>query len=158
MVETLRYLPEDSAEAAELRVYLEELADALLAVQQPDGMWPCLLHRPPGASAAEFSGTALIAGYLAVAVADGMLRGQRYEAAARRAFETLPAYVGRDGLIRSVSPGPGPLIEEGPWMTDAFPPGDEHGPFALFFAALGEQLLEERRTPGREARGGEASQ
>ena len=151
MVETLRYLPEDSAQAAELRGYLEELATSLLAVQQPNGMWHALLHRPASDSPAEFSGTALIAGYLAIAVAERMLRGQQFEAAARKAFEVLPKYVGEEGIIRSVSPGPGPLMEEGPWMADAFPPGDEHGPFALFFAAVGERLLDQSGTSSIDA-------
>ncbi len=53
-------------------------------------------------------------------------------------------YVNEQGVVRSVSPGPGPLSEEGPWAVEAFPPGNEHGPFALLFAALGAHLMESR--------------
>ncbi len=44
--------------------------------------------------------------------------------------------------MRSVSPGPGPLETEAPWQVHAFPPGDEHGPFAILFAALGQWELQ----------------
>ena len=141
MVDTLLLLPPESDEAAEMRGYLQELADALLEVQQPDGMWHCLLHRPAADSPPETSGTALIAGNLAIAVASGFLDRERYADAAKRAFAALPAYIGEDGVIRSVSPGPGPLSEVEPWAVERFPPGDEHGPFAIFFAALGEERL-----------------
>ena len=146
MVETLRHLPPESAEAKELRGYLKELADALLPLQQPSGLWHTLLHRPPGDSPAEVSGTALISGYLGVALAEGFLQGKRYEQAAEKAYAALPAYVREDGVIESVSPGPGPLMEEEPWARPSFPPGDEHGPFALFTAATGQRRLAESRT------------
>ena len=144
MVETLRSLPPESAGAAELRGYLEELADALLPLQRPDGLWPTLLHRPPEDSPPEVSGTALIAGYLGIALADGFLEGDGYEAAARRAYAALPRFVRADGVIESVSPGPGPLEAEAPYAVAAFPPGEEHGPFALFTAATGERRLDAR--------------
>jgi hypothetical protein len=142
MVDTLLLLPRESAEAMELRGYLKELADALVRVQQPDGMWHCLMNRSPSESPPEVSGTALIAGNLAIAVAEGFLEADTYEAAARRAFTALPRFVNAQGQVQSVSPGPGPLSEEEPWMVDAFEPGDEHGPFAILVAALGEELLD----------------
>jgi|GEM_PF-892904 len=141
MVDTLILMPPDSNEAAELRGYLRELGDALIQVQQPDGMWHCLLHRPPRESPPETSGTALIAGNLAVAVAEGFLESERYAKAAELAFKALPQYVDDDGVVLSVSPGPGPLFEVEPWAVERFPPGDQHGPFAIFFAALGQDSL-----------------
>ena len=147
MVDTLLLLPPESEEAAEMRGYLREVADALLEVQQPDGMWHCLLHRPAADSPPETSGTALIAGNLAIAVASGFLDREPYTEAAKRAFAALPEYIDADGTIRSVSPGPGPLSEVEPWAVERFPPGDEHGPFAIFFAALGEERLLQTATP-----------
>jgi unsaturated rhamnogalacturonyl hydrolase len=144
LVETLRHTPPESPEAATLRGYLKELADALLAVQQPSGMWHTLLHRPPEESSPEFSGTALISGYLGIALAEGFLEGEPYERAARRAYAALPRSVREDGVIESVSPGPGPLMEEEPYAGRTFPPGEEHGAFALFYAATGEARLDRR--------------
>jgi rhamnogalacturonyl hydrolase YesR len=141
MVDTLIVLPPKSDAAATLKGHLAELAAALLAVQQPSGLWPCLLDRAPDLSPPEVSGTALIAGNLAIAVAGGWLPADPYARSARRAFSALPAFVEPGGTVRSVSPGPGPLSETGPWSVKAFPPGDEHGPFAILFAALGEWEL-----------------
>jgi unsaturated rhamnogalacturonyl hydrolase len=47
----------------------------------------------------------------------------------------LPDYVDAEGLALSVSPGPGPLESEEPWLVSEFPPGNDHGTFALMFAA-----------------------
>lgn len=147
MVDTLLLLPPESEEMKEMMGYLRELADALLKVQQPDGMWHCLLHRPAADSPPETSGTALIAGNIAIAVASGFLDREPYAEAATRAFAALPAYVERDGVIQSVSPGPGPLSNVEPWAVEQFPPGDEHGPFAIIFAALGEAMLSQTIRP-----------
>ena len=110
-------------------------SEALLRCQQPSGMWHCLLNRAPEASPVESSGTAMIATALALASREGILTEAKYRDAARRAFEVLPAYVDSEGVVLSVSPGPGPLEAEAPWLVDSFPPGNDHGTFALMFAA-----------------------
>ncbi len=143
MIDTLLLLPPESREATELRGYLKELADALIPCQQPSGMWHGLLHRPPADSPPEASGTALIAGNLGIALAQGFLEGEAYSQAARKAYRALPAYVDENGVVLAVSPGPGPLSEEAPWAVDTYPPGDPHGPFAILFAALGEVQLDQ---------------
>jgi len=144
MVDTLLVLPPESPESQQLIGYLEELARALVAVQQPSGMWHCLLHLPPDQSPAEVSGTALIAGNIAMAVSQGWLPSEPYTSITRRAFRILPTYVMPDGQVASVSPGPGPLWTIDPWRVDSFPLGDEHGPFAILFAAWGEHKLSQR--------------
>ena len=68
-------------------------------------------------------------------------RRRQVEWAARRAFAVLPNYVDERGVVQSVSPGPGPLSDEKPWAVQGFAAGDEHGPFAILFAALGEERL-----------------
>jgi unsaturated rhamnogalacturonyl hydrolase len=131
----LAVMPRDSAEYREMQRALVELADALLSRQQPSGMWHCLLDRPPATSPAESSGTAMIATALARASREGTLTGEKYRDAARRAFAALPALVDHEGVVLGVSPGPGPLEREEPWLVDAFPPGNDHGTFSLMFAA-----------------------
>ena len=131
----LAEMPRESNEYREMQTTLVELADALLSRQQPSGMWHCLLDRPPEASPAESSGTAMIATALARASREGTLAGDKYRDAARRAFAALAAYVDSDGVVLSVSPGPGPLESEEPWLVDNFPPGNDHGTFALMYAA-----------------------
>lgn len=131
----LAEMPRDSAEYREMQTVFVELADALVERQQPSGMWHCLLDRSPAESPAESSGTAMIATALARASREGTLPGEKYREAARRAFQALPAYVDQAGVVLSVSPGPGPLESETPWLVAAFPPGNDHGTFALMFAA-----------------------
>ncbi len=127
--------PRDSAEYRELQATFRELADALLRRQQPSGMWHCLLDQPLSKTPAESSGTAMIATALSRAWRVGVLTEERYRMAAERAFRALPAYVDGDGLVLSTSPGPGPLEAEEKYFTDSFPPGNDHGTFALMFAA-----------------------
>jgi len=141
MINVLTTLPTDSSEAQAMKDILEDMAQALMKVQLSSGMWPCLLDHDSKLSPPETSGTALIAGNIAIAVAEGWLPKVPYAAAARRAFAALPDYVQSDGTVLSVSPGPGPLWELEPWLVKSFPPGDQHGPFAIVFAALGEARL-----------------
>ena len=77
----------------------------------------------------------MIASALARASREGTLPGDKYRDSAHRALVALPAYVDEDGVVLSVSPGPGPLEREEPWLVESFPPGNDHGTFALMFAA-----------------------
>jgi rhamnogalacturonyl hydrolase YesR len=127
--------PRERPEYGELQKVFQELADALLKCQQPSGMWHCLLDQPPSKTPAESSGTAMIATALSRAWRAGVLTDERYRAAAERTLRALPPYIDADGLALSTSPGPGPLESEANYFTDSFPPGNDHGTFALMFAA-----------------------
>lgn len=127
--------PRDRPEFAELQSVCRELADALLPLQQPGGLWPCLLSHPAAKSPLESSGTAMIATAFSKLWRAGVLPDDRVRDAARRAFAVLPAYVRADGQVLGVSPGPGPLESLDAYFTQSFPPGNDHGTFALLFAA-----------------------
>ncbi|MES2461036.1 MAG: glycoside hydrolase family 88 protein [Armatimonadota bacterium] len=133
---SLRVLPPKSQAAAEFRHYLTELADAVLPLQAQDGMWHAILSRPATDSPPDTSGSAMIATGLAESVRCGWLTGERYASAARRTFAVLPGYVTADGIVLSTSPGPGPLQSEEDYLVPAFPPGNDHGTFALLFAGV----------------------
>lgn len=141
MEHSLRHLPRESDGYRELRGYLVELADALLAVQSGDGMWRCLLTHPADKSPSETSGTGMIAYHLSRALHDGHLSDAKYRTAANKALTALPRYVLKDGTVLNTSPGPGPLETEEPWLKSEYPPGDPHGIFALLFAASSDYLL-----------------
>ncbi len=145
-------IPRERPEFRELRMACEELADALLTRQQPGGLWPCLLDREPGASPLETSGSAMIAAALSRMWRAGVLSDARYRDAARRTFATLPAYVDAAGLVLSTSPGPGPLESEEKYFTTSFPPGNDHGTFALMFAASEAVNLDRRMKDDDEKR------
>ncbi len=142
MVDTLAILPENSPGFSTLQAMLEDLAYALLEVQLEQGLWPCLLHLPADRSPPETSGSALIAGSIAIAIHQGWLPETPFLPHIHKTFEALPHYVNPNGTVESVSPGPGPLSEWEPWAVTSFPPGDEHGPFAIVYAAMGQKLLD----------------
>jgi rhamnogalacturonyl hydrolase YesR len=144
LIATLEALPADSREFAEVRSVLGELAEALVPLQQPDGMWPTLLHRPAGESPRDTSGTAMIATGLARALRAGWLEDPAYGAAADRAFVALAVQVDAGGNVLGVSPGPGPLESEDDYLKSSFPAGNDHGTFAVLFAAAEAA----RRAPG----------
>lgn len=142
---SLAEAPRDSAEFKELCACLREFADALLPRQLPGGLWPTLLHRPPGDSPADTSGSALIATAFSRVWREGWLTDDRMRAAALRAFAALSACVDEAGVVQSVSPGPGPLESEADYLVRDFPPGNDHGPFSLMFAAAEAVRLDRRR-------------
>jgi len=84
MVDSLLALPDGSAEFVEVQGYLEELADALLAVQAPDNMWHQLIHLPPEESYPDSTGTGLILYNLALALDEEFLSGASYRTAAEQ--------------------------------------------------------------------------
>ncbi len=148
---SLAEVPRDSAEFKELNACLREFEDALLPRQLPGGLWPTLLHRPPADSPPDASGSALIATAFSRAWREGWLTDDRVRVAALRAFAALPVCVDETGIVLSVSPGPGPLESEADYLVRQFPPGNDHGPFSLMFAAAEAVRLE--RHPGNSENG-----
>ncbi len=141
MVDSLRYLPRDSEYFRRMQKIFQETSDSLLAVQDEDGMWHALLHLPHEKSAAESSGTGLIAYNLARAVHEGFVTEKPYKAAALRATAALRRFVTEDGDVLSACPGPGPLDSVKKYLGTTFAPGDHHGTGALIFGFAGEILL-----------------
>jgi len=144
MVDSLLALPDGSAEFIEVQGYLEELADALLAVQAPDNMWHQLIHLPPEESYPDSTGTGLIIYNLAMALDAGFITGAQYHSAADQAYTALLDYVTSEGIILQACPGPGPLWEmesyiRTPGHTED---GSSHGPFCVIFASAGKVLLD----------------
>lgn len=139
MVESLSALPNGSEYAEELRGYLVETADALLKVQDGEGMWHQLLNRDFNESYPDSSGTGLICYYLCKALDEGFLSGEKYLNSALSAFQGLSSRVTEDGSILNVCPGPGPLFSEEDYLNN---PGETekhcgHGSMAVIFACAG---------------------
>jgi len=145
MVDSLCALPEGSKQQKELAGYLVELADALIAVQDEDGMWHQLLHRPFADSYADASGTGLLCYNFCKAIASGFLPGEKYRTSALLAFAGLQEKVTDEGIILTVCPGPGPLRDEQEYVNN--PGHDEdasgHGPMAVIFACTGILMISE---------------
>ena len=142
MVTSLDALPEHSKEFRFVQILLQELADALLRVQDENGMWHQLLNRPFDQSYPESSGTGLIAYYLVNACDQGYLKDIKYLNAAERAITQLYNYVSPKGAVMSTCPGPGPLRSESNYMHQSAPLDDPHGAPAMIYAFTGALLLQ----------------
>lgn len=152
MADCLLELPRDSAAFAEMRRYLIEVCEALEPCQQADGMFPVLLHRPPADSYPDSSGTGMIAWHLAACLHAGIIEDIRWQRMALRAWRGLQAHVDADGVVHSVSPGPGPLVSEDDYLHGEghSEDGRGHGVFAVIFAASGALLLDEVLRPSQD--------
>ena len=143
MVDAICELPAGSPQQKELEKYLTELADALIAVQDADGMWHQLLHRPHADSYAEASGTGLICYNFCKAIANGFLTDEKYRTSALLAFSGLQKKVNDEGVILNVCPGPGPLRDEETYVNNPghTEDGKGHGPMAVIFACTGIMMI-----------------
>lgn len=141
MVSSLDYLPPDSDYFRTIQEMLKELADALLKVQDENGMWHQLLNRPFDESYPESSGTGLIAYNLAKAHHKGYLDGYKYKHVALRAIRELYNYVGESGEIFGTCKGPGPLYSIKNYLRTSAEIDDPHGAPALIYAFAAEILL-----------------
>jgi rhamnogalacturonyl hydrolase YesR len=142
--ETLRWLPADHRGAHTLRSILQETVETLAPLQDADGMWHVLLHRPWSDSEAETSGTGLIAYAIARAIAEGHLPRDRWSDVAARAIIGVCARVDQDGTVHGACVTPGLLFDnsESLYLHKPIAPGDEHGPPCVLYACLGARLLE----------------
>lgn len=141
MVESLRWLPKNSSYYLQMQRYLRELADALLRVQDANGMWHQLLNLPFEQSYPESSGTGLICYSLARAYHDGFLKDDRYRLAALKAFDGLRKYVTEDGVVLGACEGPGPLYSIEKYYKSPGKRDEPHGTAAVLFACAGQILL-----------------
>lgn len=96
-------------------------------------MWHVLLHRPAEESFAESSGSALIAAAWLKAVRLGFLNETFRGAAVHAAHALAEGFVDAEGGVLSVSPGPGPLESEAPYLKTPLKDGDAHGDLAVGF-------------------------
>ena len=133
-VKSLDYLPRNSESYRAVQGHLEDLAEALLPLQDPEGVWHALLDQPWEDSAVESSGTGLIAGYLLRAVRLGHLPEYPYREAAMRAVDSLTGFVDSEGIVLHACPGPGPLYSISGYYNQAFHDDEAHGRFALMVA------------------------
>ncbi len=135
----LEVLPENSEAQEVVQSNFRELCASLLPLQQPDGSWHTMLSRDPAESPIDISGTAMIATAMSKGMRKGWLQNPAYAVAAEKSFALLPKYVTAEGKVLSVSPGPGPLRSEEDYLVKDFPADNDHGIFAVLFAAAEQQ-------------------
>ncbi|MCK4990055.1 MAG: glycoside hydrolase family 88 protein [Bacteroidales bacterium] len=141
IVPALEAAPPQSTSYFRLQAVLEEMADALLKVQDENGMWHQLPHLPFDKSYPETSGTGMIAYNLAVAYKKGFLKDEKYRDAALLAASELNKYVTEDGAVLGACVGPGPLRSIENYLDNPAEPDDGHGPQAIIYGMLAEIIL-----------------
>jgi hypothetical protein len=144
VVETLRWLPEDHPGRETLRLLFVETLEALLPLQDDEGVWHVLLHRRWSDSEPETSGTSLIAYAIARGVADGHLPADPWVGVAERAIAAVCSRVDSRGVVQGTCCTPGLLFDDGEslYLRQPIAPDDPHGAPCVLYACLGERLLE----------------
>lgn len=151
LIDALEVIPQDDPRFAEIAHYFREVIDAVLPLQDAQGMWHQLLSHPWSASTVDTSGSGMLIYHLARGIRLGVLVGHRYRHAAVRGFNALRHYVQADGVITDVSLGPGPNVSLKNYLHQR---GyiDEHygqGSFSVLMACAGMFILAEHDSINR---------
>ncbi len=120
---------------------LHRTSDALMNVQDKNGMWHILLHLPFDQSEPDISGTGMIAYYLALSHENNWLNESHFKSQLLTSTASLEKYVNDKGEIFNSCKGPGPLREIESYR-DYIPEKDEkHGFQAVIYGMMAEMIL-----------------
>ncbi|HVU25173.1 MAG TPA: glycoside hydrolase family 88 protein [Opitutus sp.] len=123
LARVLALFPKDHPDYPRYVALYRQMAAAILAAQQPDGLWRVGLLDPVAHPAPETSGTSFLAFGLAWGVNHDLLDRAAVTPAIRRAWRALAACVAPDGKLEHVQPiGSGPVTFD-PHHTDTFAVG-----------------------------------
>jgi rhamnogalacturonyl hydrolase YesR len=136
MVDSLDALPEGSKQFHEVKEYLVELIEALLKVQDKNGMWHVLPDLCYDGSAPEVSGTALVCRALYKSYSNKWSTDKNVLIAAETAFTAISKFVDGNGTVRKACAGPGPLNKSfrKKYLGDKFEECESHGRFSVLYA------------------------
>ncbi|HRG55962.1 MAG TPA: glycoside hydrolase family 88 protein [Lacunisphaera sp.] len=104
LVRMLQLLPPDHPSRPRFERQFREMAAAVLACQQADGLWRASLLDPASYPMKEASGSGFFCYAFAWGVNAGLLPREPYAAAAHRAWAALAAFVQPDGRLTHVQP------------------------------------------------------
>jgi rhamnogalacturonyl hydrolase YesR len=104
LVRLLQYLPANNPDRDRFETIFREMSDAVLACQQPDGLWRSSLLDPRSYPLRETSGSGFYTYALAWGVNQGLLDRDRFEPAVLKAWDALSSCVGPDGKLTHVQP------------------------------------------------------
>ena len=104
LVRMLQYIPDNRPERERFMQQYREMSERLVGLQQEDGLWRASLLDPDSYQSAETSGTGLYAYALAWGVNQGILPGDKYAPAVKRAWQALAASVQGNGKLINVQP------------------------------------------------------
>jgi len=104
LVRLLQYLPSTHPSRPRFEQQFREMAGAILASQQVDGLWRSSLLDPEHYTIPETSGTGFYCYAFAYGVNEGLLPRETYEPAAIKAWQGLISCVNPQGKLTNVQP------------------------------------------------------
>ena len=104
LVRMLQLLPASHPSRARFQQLFQEMAEAILKDQQPDGLWRSSLLDPDSYPLKETSGSGFYAYALAWGVNQGLLEGAKFKPAIRKAWTALTGCVDAEGKLTHVQP------------------------------------------------------
>jgi rhamnogalacturonyl hydrolase YesR len=104
IVRALQYLPMNSPDRPRFEQLFKDMADKIVSLQQPDGLWRASLLDAEDYPTPEASGSALFTYGLAWGVNQGLLDRAKFEPAVRKAWPALVGCVNADGRLTHVQP------------------------------------------------------
>lgn len=123
LVRVLDRFPQDHPDYAKYVQLYHTMAKAVLASQQPDGMWRTGLLDPVAHTASETSGSSFLTFGLAWGINRGVLDRATIEPAVRRAWNALARCVTSEGKLEHVQPIGAAPVSFDPHNTEAFAVG-----------------------------------
>jgi rhamnogalacturonyl hydrolase YesR len=142
MAEVLRFLPEDHPQRARIMAGFIKMMAALLQHQAPSGLWRQLIDHPEAWE--EVSGSAMFTYAFVTGVKNGWLPGDRYGAAARKAWLGLVDHLDKQANVTDVCVGTGEAFTTTGYSLEAQvlyylgrprSTGDFHGQAPLLWSA-----------------------
>ncbi|HEU5070372.1 MAG TPA: glycoside hydrolase family 88 protein [Verrucomicrobiae bacterium] len=131
--ELLRSLPANHPHRARILAGYRKMMAALLANQDPNGMWHQLIDKP--GSWPETSGSAMFTFALVTGVKNGWLDAKTYGPAARKSWITLVGYLDANAKIRDVCVGTNKGQSEQYYLDRPRTTGDLHGQAPMLWTA-----------------------
>ena len=104
LVRTLQYLPMNHPDRSRFEQLFKDMADKILACQQPDGLWRASLLDPDSYPLKEASGSGFFAYAFAWGVNQGLLDRAKFEPAISKAWMAMVGCVEADGKLTHVQP------------------------------------------------------
>ena len=104
LARVLQDLPTDHPSRPRFVQLYRDMAEKILSLQQPDGLWRSSLLDPENYPLREASGSGFYCFALAWGVNHGLLERARYEPAVKKAWEGLSSCVAPDGKLTHVQP------------------------------------------------------
>jgi rhamnogalacturonyl hydrolase YesR len=102
LVRVLQILPADHPDRKFFETQFVEMAEKILSIQQPDGVWHSSLLNPEAFPVGEASGTSFFCYSLTWGINQGLLDRARFEPAVLKAWRGLCGFVQEDGKLTHV--------------------------------------------------------